>query len=197
MKQATDGAEEMIASRMKGEGACGGCARWMAEALVGRWRMAEVGVVARRTQDANVAIWRRQPAGGRNKRRLEWWWMAQVKCRYYAFTENNRRGHSKTSPPLLLPTNAGNSLRLWLQHRAEHVFADDFRRDLSGQHEHFPAVAVDVELALAHDGGEALVGLQRGPDGVVRPVLFEEFPLEVRAHVGEVGGNHGMLRVML
>ena len=66
------------------------------------------------------------------------------------------------------------------------VLHQHLKSGLARENKNFLAVPVDVQLASANNGRQDIVRLQWKPYLVVWPVLLEEFPLQVRTHIGRL-----------
>ena len=83
----------------------------------------------------------------------------------------------------------GKGLLHLLYQIADSVFSNDFWSGLTCQHQHFLTIAIDMQLTGADYGCQFWIILHRYPKGMIDAILFKQFPLQVRAHVGGVDGH--------
>ena len=83
----------------------------------------------------------------------------------------------------------GKGLLHLLYQIADSVFSNDFWSGLTCQHQHFLTIAIDMQLTGADYGCQFWIILHRYPKGMIDAILFKQFPLQVRAHIGGVDGH--------
>ena len=91
---------------------------------------------------------------------------------------------------LAVSTAEGAKEGLLILHKiADSVLSDYFGSCFSCQHQHFLAIAIDMQLTGTDYGCQFQVILYGYPKRMIDAVLLKQLLLQVRAHVGGVDGH--------